>query len=50
MQQQANRTNMLVVMFPDLPPVPNTSTSQQDQELTASNSQQDPPTRPNGGS
>lgn len=42
--------NMPVVMFPDLPPMPNTSTSQQDQELAASSSKQDSPTRPNGES
>ena len=46
---QANMPNMPVVMFPDLPPVPN-STSQQDQELAASNSPQQDPPGPNGGS
>lgn len=49
-QMQANIPNMPVVMFPDLPPMPNTSTSPQDQEVAASTLKQDSHTRPNGES
>jgi len=45
--QANNMPNMPVVMFPDLPPMPNTSTSHQDEELVASKQE---PHGPSGGS
>jgi len=45
--QANNMPNMPVVMFPDLPPIPDANTSQEDQELVAS---KQGPHGPSGGS